>query len=303
MSLLISAASNRAVCCIAGMLALTVATATSLHATEVALPAYVFPNDPYLQDLIDPVKTPAPPSIVIVNIGNGDTDESILDGVADQLRARTTTSGKHVQVIGYVHTDNGTRPDADIQASVDRYLTVRNSAIHYDGIFFDIVSNVCGTSDNPTAIRDKYRLAREYVWSRLGGATGLVVNNVGTAVPDCYLQLGHETADVFVTFEDTAAHYAVNASSVGWQYGWVGGNVIVNGQYSLGNEFSNVQFWHLVYNADAADWSSTLQLTEQRNAGYVDATDGYQVGSVLNPWTVKPSYLNAEINAAANPQP
>lgn len=301
MSLLISTASNRAVRRLAAALALTVAAATSLHATEVALPAYVFPNDPYLQDLIDPVKTPVPPSIVIVNIGNGDLDESSLDGVADQLRARTTASGKHVQVIGYVHTDNGTRPDPDIQASVDRYLTVRNNAIHYDGIFFDIVSNVCGTSTNPTAIRDKYRLAREYVWSRLGGSNGLVVNNVGTAVPDCYLQLGHETADVFVTFEDTAAHYAVNASSVGWQYGWVGGNVIVNGAYSLGTEFTNTQFWHLVYNAGAADWSPTLQLAKQRNAGYVDATDGYQVNGILNPWTVKPSYLNAEISAAANP--
>jgi hypothetical protein len=281
--------------------ALVFATAGSAHAaTQVALPAYVFPNDPYLQSLIDPVQTPVPPSIVIVNLDNGDTDESSLDPVADQLRARIAANGQHVQVIGYVHTDNGQRATSDIDTSVDRYLTVRNGSIHYDGIFFDMVPNACGSTAGLTDFRDKLLLARQHVASDLGGAPGLVVNNVGTAVPDCFLQPGYVTADVFVTFEDTAAHYAVNASSVGWQYGWVGGNVIVSGSYSMGTEFPNTQFWHLIYNIGAADWQNALTLASQRNAGYVDITDAYMVGSNLNPWTASPSYLNAEIQAASS---
>lgn len=278
---------------VAAMLA-SVALPASARGIEVGLPAYVYPNDPYLTVLEDPVKTPVPPSVVIVNIANGDADESILDHDADLLRARTAANGGPVKVIGYVHTDNGLRAPDAINASVDRYLTVRNGSVHYDGIFFDMVPNLCGPSANSTEWRDKLRAARNYVTSKLPGAQSFVVNNIGTAVPDCYLQAGNDTADVFITFEDTAAHYLVDASANGWQYGWVGGNVITNGQFASGTQYGP-RFWHLVYNAGNADWATVVNKAFERYAAYVDATDAYMVGQYLNPWTAIPSYLNNEI--------
>ncbi|WP_183085288.1 spherulation-specific family 4 protein [Trinickia fusca] len=280
----------------AAMLA-SVALPASARGIEVGLPAYVYPGDPFLTTLEDPVKTPVPPSVVIVNIGNGDADESILDHDADLLRARTAANGGPVKVIGYVHTDKALRSLDDIKASVDRYLNARNGSVHYDGIFFDEVPNLCGASATSTEWRDKLRAARVYVTSKLPGVQSFVVNNLGTAVPDCYLQAGNDTADVFITFEDTAAHYLVDASANGWAYGWVGGNIIANGQYASGAEYGP-RFWHLVYNTGNADWATVVNKAFGRFAAYVDATDAFMVGPYLNPWTAIPSYLNAEIGYA-----
>ncbi|WP_170275708.1 hypothetical protein [Paraburkholderia megapolitana] len=69
-----------------------IAMAAQSTGIEVAVPAYVFPGDPFLTTMEDPVKMPVPPSIVIVNIANGDADESILDHDADLLRARVAAS-------------------------------------------------------------------------------------------------------------------------------------------------------------------------------------------------------------------
>jgi hypothetical protein len=267
----------------------------SARGIEVGVPAYVFPGDPYLSALEDPARTPVPPSVVIVNIANGDADESILDHDADLLRARVAASGEHVKVIGYVYTSYGARADHDIDVSIDRYLTARNGSIHYDGIFFDEVPSSCGPEAGDMSWRNKYRAAREYVWSKLPNAEDLVVDNVGTAVASCYLETSHDTADVFVTFEDAAAHYLVNAPADGSGPGWVGGNVSSGGQYVSGTQYGPFRFWHLVYNAGNADWATVANTAFQRQASYVLATDAYMVGPYVNPWTVVPSYLNAEI--------
>lgn len=285
------------------MLAVAVGAAAlpaSARGIEVGVPAYVYPGDPYLKALEDPVQTPVPPSIVIVNIGNGDADESILDHDADLLRARTAANGGPVKVIGYVYTSYGQRTDDAIRYSVDRYLTARNGSIHYDGIFFDEVPSSCGPTTGDMSWRDKYRRAREYVWAKLPNTQYLVVDNIGTAVASCYLDTDHDTADVFVTFEDTAAHYLVNAPSDGSGPGWVGGNVISGGQYVSGSQYGSSRFWHLVYNAGNADWATVVNTAFQRQAGYVLATDAYMVGPYVNPWTVMPSYLNGEVAYAGS---
>ncbi|MFL9875475.1 spherulation-specific family 4 protein [Paraburkholderia megapolitana] len=276
-----------------------IAMAAQSTGIEVAVPAYVFPGDPFLTTMEDPVKMPVPPSIVIVNIANGDADESILDHDADLLRARVAASREHVKVIGYVHTTHGARSVADVEASIDRYLAPRNGAVHYDGIFFDEGIADCGPTAGSMQYRDYYRTLREYVWSKYPtSAQSLEVINIGTAVNDCYLDPAHRAADVFVTFEDTADHYMTNAVDVGWKYGWVGGNVIVNGTYALGTQYDSTSFWHLVYNTSQATWSSVLDTALQRYAGYVDATDAYMVGTSLNPWAQMPSYLNSEVTYA-----
>ena len=277
-------------------LCLSSSAAAGGRGIEAGVPAYVFPGDPFLATMEDPVKMPVPPSIVIVNIANGDGDESILDHDADLLRARTAANGGPVKVIGYVHTTRGTRAIADVESSIDRYLTARNGAIHYDGIFFDEGIADCGPTSGSMQYRDYYRQLREYVWSKLpSGAPDLEVINIGTAVNSCYLDPQHRAADVFVTFEDTADHYMVNAADAGWAYGWVGGNVIVNGQYALGTQYDSSSFWHLVYNTSQAQWSSIVSTALTRYAGYADATDAFMIGKALNPWAQMPSYLSSEV--------
>ncbi|HYD63513.1 MAG TPA: spherulation-specific family 4 protein [Noviherbaspirillum sp.] len=265
---------------------------------EVALPAYVFPGDPFLNDLKDPAKTPVPPSVIIVNIANGDGDVSILDRDADILRSRVAANGEHVKVIGYVYTSNGNRPDANIRASIDRYLTPRNGKVHYDGIFFDEGTRECGPTPGSMAWRDKYRALREYVWSKIPTMSDLVAINIGTAVSSCYLEQGREAADVFVTFEGTADHYLTDAANVGWAYGWVGGNVIVNGQYSLGTQYDSSRFWHLVYDVRNSNWAAMVNTAFARHAGYIDATDDHYTSTWLNPWDKKPSFLSDLIDYA-----
>ncbi len=278
----------------------TPARADGDRGIDVALPVYVFPGDPFLNDLKNPAVTPVPPAVIVVNIGNGDGDVSILDTDADALRARIASNGEHVKVIGYVYTSLGARADADIKTSIDRYLTARNGSVHYDGIFFDEVPRDCGPTAGSMAWRDKYRALREYVWTKIPNVADLVVNNVGTAVSDCYLQTGHETADTFVTFEGSALSYLTDAATVGWAYGWVGGNVISNGQYVIGTQYGSWRFWHLVYDARAANWQTIVDTAFARYAGYIDATDDYYTNTWLNPWDAKPTYLSDETEYASN---
>ncbi|MCX5307679.1 spherulation-specific family 4 protein [Streptomyces sp. NBC_00160] len=248
---------------------------------EIGVPAYVWANDPMLTDLT--AAAPAP-SVVVLNPGNGD---SPFDGPwrarADALRARTTSTGEKTRVLGYVHTDHGNRDIAEAKASVDNYLRTPDGRLHVDGIFFDVVSRDCGPAD---ATRDYYAELRRYVQDAMDAvdpaAPDLVVNNPGTAIADCYLEPGHRTADVFVTFEDTYAAYT--------GAGWLGGNVFDSlSGYRTGTELdpSGTAFWHLVHDVpDPAAMRATLRTAFDRGAGYAYATSTV----MPNPWNAGPTW-------------
>ena len=191
----------------------------------IAVPAYVFADDAFLRQLLD-ASQPAP-AIVVLNIANGDADVSELDEVADALRARRTLAGDPVRVIGYVWTaeaDHKTlRPLADVQARVDHWLEPRGGQVHYDGIFFDVTPSVCGPVPGSHEYRDHYRGLRDYVRSKMGGRPELVVNNPGTAVPSCYLDPAHRTADTFVTYEGTHEAYRAHRRTAGARRPLLGG--------------------------------------------------------------------------------
>ncbi|WP_078626095.1 spherulation-specific family 4 protein [Streptomyces sp. NRRL S-241] len=248
---------------------------------EIGVPAYVWANDPMLTDLT--ATTPAP-SVVVLNPGNGD---SPFDGPwrsrADALRARTTSTGEKTRVLGYVHTDHGNRDIAAAKASVDNYLKTPDGRLHVDGIFFDVVSRDCGPAN---ATRDYYAELRRYVQELMDdidpAAPDLVVNNPGTAIADCYLEPGHRTADIFVTFEDTYAAYTGG--------GWLGGNVFDHlSGYRAGTELdpSGTAFWHLVHDVpDAGAMRATLRTAFERGAGYAYATSTV----MPNPWNAGPTW-------------
>ncbi|MFZ3495706.1 spherulation-specific family 4 protein [Streptomyces sp. 5.8] len=255
--------------------------AAGVRGLEIAVPAYVWANDPMLVDL---TATSPAASVVVLNPGNGDSPfDAPWQARADVLRTGTTATGEQTKVLGYVHTDHGNRSIAEVKASVDNYLKTSDGSLHVDGIFFDVVSRDCGPGN---ATRDHYAELRTYVQDTVEdiapGTPELVVNNPGTAIADCFLEPGRRTADVFVTFEDTYAAYTGP--------GWLGGNVFnaLTG-YRSGAELdpSGTAFWHLVHDVpDASAMRATLRTAFERGAGYAYATSA----KMPNPWDAQPSW-------------
>lgn len=257
--------------------------------------AYVWPGDPFLQALLDPVQTPVPPALVVLNIGNGEGDVSILDATADLLRARRTGYGQRVKVIGYVYTSFARRDIALVKRDIDRWLARRNGKVHYDGIFIDETTRTCGPAAGSMQYRDYYRQLREYVWSKLPHVADIVVNNPGTAVEDCFLDPAQRTADIFMTFEGTGAHYRQSASADNGWVGYLGGNVFNADGYRTGTEYDSHSFWHLVYDQPGSGMAGVIDLAYSRHAGTVGVTDDAMTGPLLNPWDAKPAYLDDAI--------
>ncbi|MFF3801843.1 spherulation-specific family 4 protein [Streptomyces sp. NPDC002032] len=258
--------------------------APGVRGLDIAVPAYVWAGDRLLADL-----TAAGPaaSVVVLNPGNGDAPfDAAWRARADALRAGTTATGERTKVLGYVHTDHGDRDPAAVQASVDNYLKPAGDTggrLHVDGIFFDVVSRDCGPGN---ATRDRYAALRRYVQETMNavapGADELVVDNPGTAIASCYLEPGHRTADVFVTFEDSYAAYTST--------GWLGGNVFdPAGDYRPGTELdpAGTAFWHLVHDVpDEEAMRTTLSTAFARGAGYAYATSA----AMPNPWNAAPEW-------------
>ncbi|MFD9723498.1 spherulation-specific family 4 protein [Streptomyces sp. NPDC059072] len=250
---------------------------------DIAVPAYVWADDPVLTDL---AATRPAPSVVVLNPGNGDAPfDAAWRSRADALRRATTATGEKTKVLGYVHTDHGNRDIAEVKASVDNYLRPADGdgRLHVDGIFFDVVSRDCGPGN---ATRDHYAELRRYVQAGMDAVDPsvpeFVVDNPGTAIADCYLEPGHRTADVFVTYEDTYAAYTGG--------GWLGGNVFDPvGGYRPGAELdpSGTAFWHLVHEVpDAAAMRTALRTAFTRGAGYAYATGR----TMPNPWNAAPAW-------------
>ncbi|MFJ4777733.1 spherulation-specific family 4 protein [Streptomyces sp. NPDC088762] len=252
-----------------------------VRGVEIAVPAYAGAKDRMLAEL---TATEPAASVVVLNPGNGDAPfDAPWRARADALRRSTTATGEKTKVLGYVHTDHGNRDIAAVKASVDNYLRTPDGRLHVDGIFFDVVSRDCGPGN---ATRDHYAELRRHVQDTMRAvdpaATDFVVDNPGTAIADCYLEPGHRTADVFVTYEDTYAAYTGG--------GWPGGNVFdpVNG-YRPGTELdpSGTAFWHLVHDVpDAGAMRETLRTAFGRGAGYAYATSA----AMPNPWDSSPAW-------------
>ncbi|MGW4898475.1 spherulation-specific family 4 protein [Kitasatospora sp. NPDC004240] len=257
---------------------------------EVAVPAYVLPGQPMLAAA---QATRPAPSVVVLNPDSGYAPfDTAWQAQADALRTGVTAHGGRTKVLGYVDTAHGTLPASVVKARVDNYLRTADGRLHVDGIFFDRSGRDCGDGN---ATRDHYAALRAYVhetvYALSSQASELVVDNPGTAVADCYLEPGHRTADVFVTFEGDLAAY---------RDGWLGGNVFNQGAgYYSGASLdpSGTAFWHLVYGVpDTPAMRTVLDSAFTRGAGYVYATD-----DVLDvPWDAAPGWgFAAETGYAA----
>ena len=252
---------------------------------QIIVPAYDTPGGAFLAALADPVQTPEPPYGVVLNTADsGHSGWSALDRISHRLRKRG------IKTFGYVPTAFAARSYASVVTNIDGWLMPRSvnrqpAAVQYDGIFIDEMTRDCGPAPGSTA----WQIYYSEVYKKVHQTENMqVIGNPGTAIADCYLPAGSRGADIFVTFEGTAADYQAA--------GWVGGNVWSNlhpdAGYRLGTEYTDVWFQHLVHAAPAAAGKNAFRTAfAERRASFAYITDQ----TLPNPWGVKATYLADEL--------
>jgi hypothetical protein len=195
-------------------------------------------------------------SIVIANpsSGPGGTIDQNYAAQVERSRAANLT------VLGYVYTNYGRRPQAEVRSDIDKYY----SWYGVDGIFLDEASTDCSLATS------YYRDLSGYV----GDKGGKVILNPGTQTNECYMA----AADIIVNFEDTYVNYASDSYT---QPGWI-------------KEYPASRFLHLIHAAaTTAEMRDAVRLSRERNAGFVYATSD----TLPNPWDTLPPYLRDEVMA------
>lgn len=225
------------------------------------------------------------PMKVVVNDNNGDSvTDANWQGLIHDLHQ------KGIKVLGYVHTDYGTRSAAAVDTSIDNYFpsgtTPGDTAP--DGILLDTFGTY-DVNNNPDCTGTSYYNGiAGHAYSDLGALAGATVwANAGTAVRSCYLGLTNQI-DTFVTFEGTESTYnSFTPYNVNTGSGFNDGS----GTYPAW------RFAHVVFDTPSADVHSVVDRAVNSFAGYVYTTDD----SGANPYDTFPSntYLNDLVSYAA----
>jgi len=236
------------------------ASSALITSQQIAVPAYfsdwsgLLPNVP-------------PANVIVMNPNNGPAS-----GYATQLAA---AHAKGARVLGYVYTKwANTKPNplhggafdrtvAAVNADIDQYYSLYPSL---DGIFED---ESTGGSDCAHA-SSYYQPIYDHIKGAHPSAT--VIINPGTSVDPCYLS----ATTIAVTFESTFSAYQNNWSGTGraWE-----------------TPDNAARIWHIVHTADSSQLTQALDLSRQRNAGYVYVTS---LTESENTFGSLPSYFGSE---------
>jgi hypothetical protein len=211
---------------------------------HMLLPAYVPP------DAVPELARVARPQLLIVNPASGPgagRDDAYVAAVRGAQRAGA-------QVLGYVPTAYGARPNGQVQSDVDRY----EKWYGVDGIFLDEAAAA-------PSLLGRYRTLAQHI--RAAGER-LVVLNPGTVPDRGYFDL----ADVVVTFEGPYARYS---EAMDRAPSWV--RDLPRGRSAV-----------LVYGASREQAASVV--ADTRHDGYVYTTSG----TLPHPWGTVPAYLREE---------
>ncbi len=221
------------------------ASADSVSLPRLAIPTYFTTT----ADWTTLLATPNSVGFVMVNPASG--PGTSVDPTYAAIMARIRSAG--VRALGYVSTQYGARPLADVLADMARYRTMYGVT----SFFFDETPNVCNEVVDGTP-RDHVQYYGQLFANAHTSPAATAVLNPGTNVPPCFLPI----SDVIVTFEATAATYATWSPDP-----WTA---------SVPAE----HFWHLVHSVPVADRAATVLTAAARRAGYLYAT----TEGMPNPW-------------------
>ncbi len=222
------------------------------------VPAFFYPTSGGPWDQLASAAAQVPLTAILnPNSGPGSAADANYAAAVDKVRA---AGGR---VIGYVDTDYGMRPLADVEADISTY----NTWYHLDGISLDRMTTDAGMQDV-----SYYQQLYGYVhtlqpsWS--------VVGNPGTVPDQAYIST--PDADNLILFENPAP-YSYTAPS--WQAA-----------------LPAQDFTNLVYNvATTAAMQTDVTMAVGFHAGWVYVTDG----NTPNPYADLPSYWTSLVAAVA----
>ncbi|KAI3329968.1 Spherulation-specific family 4-domain-containing protein [Ustulina deusta] len=184
--------------------------ASVVSTTGVLLPLYVYPSTTYndgaanWQPALSAIAaSPNVPWLVVVNPDSGpggtgspgNDDANYISGVS-QLNAQA-----NVQTIGYMRTDYGASPAAELQANITNWAGWGDAGVGVEGIFFDEASGESSAFDSLAS-------AVTYARTAFGARQMVAVCNFGVAVLDTAV---YDVCDVVVVFESALndANYPV----------------------------------------------------------------------------------------------
>lgn len=227
--------------------------------TTLLVPAYFYPlpNSPWQQ--LEQAAMGGARVVAILNPNSGPGTEVDPGYVAAIASARAAG----VKLIAYVPTNYAGRSSAAVIADVQQYINFYGLS-NIDGVFWDEMSDDISTLS--------------YYQTITAGARALIPNafvvaNPGTNIPETLAV--PSVADTFVLYENNT-QCAVPFSTY------------EPPAWALNGSSSRVAY--IVYNSPALSLSNTLNLAQQRNAGYVFVTD-----DVLdNPYDTLPAYWTNE---------
>ena len=198
------------------------------------------------------------PAVMILNpaSGPGPAPEPALQHAVN----RATAAGS--RVIGYIGTNYGQAPAAQVRSEVADYQTW----YHVRGIFLD------QTPTEGSQLLGYYQDLARYIRQVIGGA--VIWINPGTVPDPSYLSV----ASVVMIFEGSYANYQHLTLPA-----WV-------------RHYPADRFAHTIYATPDAAVTSALRLARDRNAGYLFLTP--ETGS--NPYAALPSYWPREQADAAH---
>ncbi len=193
---------------------------------DLAVPSYFRPGT--LWDTMLAAK----PYIAVINPGSGPGLTQSLSYTAQVKAARAAG----VKVLGYVHTQYGARPLAEVQADVASH----RSWYGVDGIFVDMTSKM---PEHAAYYAQLYAAIKQW--------NGLVVLNPGTKTAEVYAHL----CDHLMVCETDYATY-LNTVRPAWEANWPAD-----------------KFWHCVHSCPADRMPSVVGMAKANNAGLIYVTN------------------------------
>ncbi|MEI8341895.1 MAG: spherulation-specific family 4 protein [Verrucomicrobiota bacterium] len=235
---------------------------------QILFPLYSYPNwytpASYIWDDIAAANATVPIT-AIINPANG---PGVSGPNSDYVKGMADLTAGGVKMIGYVSTSYGTRTLSAIESDIDLWAS---SFPGVTGIFLD------EESTDPAKLAF-YQTLHDYILAKPGLAT--VVANPGTNTPESFIS--GPTADTTVLFENGS----------GWG-SYVTDSYVAN--------YPRSSFAAVFYNlSTTAQMQAAVDLAQQRNFGYVFATDA----TGANPYDTLPTYWTAETSYVASvPEP